>query len=110
MGLTTNNYVSKSTGIVLPVAYAVLKTVAMNENNKVRATFFIQANRENAQKYKPLDVVEVYFEWDRKKSLAEMAYEQAKKDYKVITKYKEDGEPVEVFEYGTLYGWTNNIV
>ena len=109
MGLKTKNYVSKSTGIVLPEAYAVLRTLVIEADNSARAVFAIQASRENAEKYTPLDKVEVRFTWDRKIDPAMAAYSAAK--VQVITKdeYK-DGSVETVTEHGTLYGWENDII
>ena len=111
MGLKTNNYVSKSMGIHLPVAYAVLRNLVIEANNQARAVFAIQTDRENAKKYTPVDKVEVLFEWDRKTDPAKMAYEKAKTETHEVTRW--DGEKQEeytVTEYGTLYGWENDIV
>ena len=110
MGLTTENYVSKSTGITLPVAYAVLKDLVLNGNNG-RAIFAIQATREATQNLKPIDKVEVRFTWDRKTDPAKMAYETAKTEEIIITEYDDEkDEIVRETEYGTLYGWQDDIV
>ena len=93
MGLKTTNYVSKSTGITLPTAYAVLTNLIIEANNQARAIFAVQSTRENAKNYRPIDVVQVYFTWDRKTDPAKMAYEAAKNK-----------------ELGVLYGWENDIV
>jgi hypothetical protein len=112
MGLKTTNYVSKSTGIVLPEAYAVLTNLIVETDNRARAIFAVQASRENAQSYQALDKVEVRFTWDRKTNPAEMAYEAAKAQVELETVYNENGTVKErkVKEYGTLYGWENDIV
>lgn len=102
MGLKTTNYVSKSTGIVLPTAYAVLTNLIVETDDRVRAIFAIQASRENAKTYKAIDKVEVRFTWDRKTDPAKMAYDTAKTEM-VET---ESGETA----YGVLYGWTDDIV
>jgi hypothetical protein len=109
--LKTNNYVSKSTGITLPTAYAVLGDLVINrKTNNARAVFLVQANRENAMTLKPLDEVKVEFVWDRKTDPAKMAYETAKAETREIEKYNEKGEPYTEVEYGTLYGWQDDIV
>lgn len=111
MGLKTTNYVSKSTGITLPEAYAVLGDLVVNRHtNNARAVFLIQANRENTKNFKPLDEVTVHFTWDRKTDPAKMAYETAKTETRTVEKYNEKGEPHTKTEYGTLYGWTDDIV
>jgi hypothetical protein len=109
--LKTTNYLSKSTGITLPTAYAVLGDLVINrKTNNARAVFLIQANRENAMTLKPLDEVQINFVWDRKTDPAKMAYETAKAEKRTVEKYNEKGEPYTEVEYGTLYGWDNDIV
>ena len=112
MGLKTTNYVSKSTGIALPEAYAVLKTLVVESNNGARAIFGVQASRENAENYQAIDKVEVRFMWDRKTNPAEMAYEKAKTQVETETEYNENGAVKErkIKEYGALYGWEDDIV
>ena len=112
MGLKTTNYVSKSTGLVLPEAYAVLKNLVVESNNSARAIFAVQASRENAQTYQAIDKVEVRFTWDRKTDPAKMAYEAAKVQVELETEYNPNGTVKErkVKEYGTLYGWEDDIV
>ena len=109
MGLKTTNYVSKSTGITLPTAYAKIKDLVLN-GNRGRAIFAIQASRENIDKFAPVDKVEVNFTWDRKSDIAKTAYETAKAETRTVTNYNEKGEPYTEVEYGTLYGWDNDIV
>ena len=111
MGLKTTNYVSKSTGLVLPEAYAVLTNLIVESNNSARAIFAVQASRENAQVYRALDKVDVFFMWDRKTDPATMAYEAAKVQVELETVYNENGTVKErkVKEYGTLYGWEDDI-
>ncbi len=104
MGLVQNNYYSSNTGIVLPKAYAILKDLVVRDN-QVRAVFTIQSSRENTKAFKPIDTVEINFEWDRKSDLAKMAYEKAK------TQIFEFYNGEEKFEkHGKLYGWKNDIV
>ena len=110
MGLKTTNYVSKSTGLLLPEAYAVLKNLVIESNNSTRAIFAVQTSREATQTLKPIDKVEVHFTWDRKTDPAKLAYETAKAETRTFEKYDEKGEPYTETEYGTLYGWDNDIV
>lgn len=111
MGLKTTNYVSKSTGLVLPEAYAVLKNLVIESDNRARAVFAIQASRENAQNYQALDKVEVHFKWDRKTDPAKMAYEAAKTETRTYEKYDEETHTaIPVTENGVLYGWQDDIV
>lgn len=110
MGLKTKNYVSKSTGLVLPEAYAVLRNLIIESDNRARAIFAVQASRENAEKLTPIDKVEVRFTWDRKTDPAKAAYEAAKTQVDTRETYEAEGKPVQKTEYGTLYGWENDIV
>ena len=104
MGLIKTNYVSKSTGVTLPVAYAVLKDLVLNGNN-ARAIFVVQSSRETTKTFKPIDKVEVYFTWDRKSDLAKMAYEKAKTQIVVDLI-----ENTETKTEGVLYGWEDDII
>lgn len=111
MGLKTNNYVSKSMGIQLPVAYAVLRNLVIEANSQARAVFAIQTDRENAKKYTPVDKVEVRFEWDRKTDPAKMAYEKAKTEVREVKKWDvETRKEYTVTEHGVLYGWEDDFV
>lgn len=111
MGLKFNYYTAKSTGVVLPNAYAILTNLILESDNRVRAIFSIQASREYVKNYKPLDRVEVKFDWDRKTDLSTMAYTKAKEQVLTVEEYNEQtGEVVEKTEYGTLYGWQDDIV
>ena len=112
MGLKTTNYVSKETGLLLEEAYAILTNLIVESNNRAKAIFAVQASRENAQTYRALDKVEVRFTWDRKNDPAKMAYEAAKVQVELETEYNPNGTVKErkVKEYGTLYGWEDDIV
>lgn len=111
MGLKTTNYVSKGTGQVLPVAYAVLRNLIIEKDNRVRAIFAIQSSREATKMYNPIDKVELWFNWDRKTDPAKMAYDTAKTETKNVEKTNEiTGETVEMVELGTLYGWQDDFV
>ena len=105
MGLYKREYTSKSTGITLPTAYAVLKDLVLN-GDKARAIFVIQSSRETTKTLKPIDKVEVNFEWDRKQDLAKMAYEKAKTQ---IVKDYDHERLIEIEDKGVLYGWEDDI-
>ncbi len=108
MGLIKNNYFSKSTGLTLPTAYAIIKDIVLNGNNG-RAIFVVQSSRNATQNYKPIDKVEIPFVWDRKTDIAKVAYETAK-----TQKIKEQvfdelsGQHKEIEKEGILYGWTDD--
>lgn len=111
MGLKTTNYISKSTGLLLPTAYAKLSYHEV-DGTIGRAIFAINVSREALDLYNPIDIVEISFTWDRKSNPAEMAYETAKKQVFWETEYNENGTVKErrVKEYGTLYGWQDDYV
>ena len=110
MGLKSNYYTSKSTGVLLTNAYAILTNLILESDNRVRAIFSIQASREYVKNYKPLDKVEINFEWDRKTDPAKMAYTKAKQEVIVYEEYDETtGEVVQKTKNGTLYGWQDDI-
>lgn len=111
MGLKTTNYVSKSTGITLPTAYAKIRTLVLDSDGRIRATFGIQQSREHFETYEPIDVVSVHTKnkWDRKTPLEKVAYEAVKQEtYKEKDTY--NGVEVEKTDYNALFGWENNIV
>lgn len=111
MGLKTTNYKSKSMGITLPEAYAVLTNLIVETDNSARAIFAIQSSREATKEFKAIDKVEVRFTWDRKTDPAKMAYETAKTEIKTIEKFNEEtGETVSIAENGVLFGWQNDFV
>lgn len=110
MGLKTTNYASKSMGLTLPEAYARIKDLVLN-GNKGRAIFAIHTTRDNIDKFTPVDKVEVHFTWDRKSDIAKAAYEAAKTETRTVERFnQETDEYLTVTEYGTLYGWENDIV
>lgn len=106
MGLINYNYVSKSTGISLPKAYAKLRTLVIEKDGRARAVFAVHQTRESLEEYAPLDTVEVHFTWDRKSNPAEMAYEAAK--VQLIEKQDELGNVTK--EKGLLFGWLDDRV
>lgn len=98
MGLKTTNYHIKKFDLTLPTAYAKLRTLVLNSNDTVSATFSIQQSRAHCENYEPIDIVKVDTKtvWDRNIPLE---------------KYNEKGEPyTEVVGYGPLYGWQDDIV
>lgn len=106
MGLINYNYVSKSTGISLPKAYAKLRTLVIEKDGRARAVFAVHQTRESLEEYAPLDTVEVRFTWDRKSNPAEMAYEAAK--LQLVERQDELGNTVR--EKGLLFGWLDDRV
>jgi hypothetical protein len=103
MGLKTTNYTTKKTNVLLPEAYAILRTLVVEKDSSARAVFAIQNSRESATVNEPLEKVEVNFIWDRKADLASSAYEAAKTQKREI---ETDGEIT--VEYGSLYNWEND--
>lgn len=110
MGLKTTNYTTQKTNQFMPNAYARIKDLVLNGNNG-RAIFSIQSTREDMDKFDPVEKVEVRFTWDRKKDIAEAAYEAAKSETRTVEKIDPTtGEHVSVVKHGPLYGWTDDIV
>lgn len=110
MGLKKDYYYSKNLGVQMQTAYAILKDLVLNGNN-ARAIFIIQSSRENTKSLKPIDKVEVNFEWDRKSDLAKMAYETAKTQKGKEYVFDETtGNSTEIETYGTLFGWQDDKV
>lgn len=110
MGLKTNNYQSKSLGVLLPSAYAKLTMLNVYSDDTVRAIFTIQQTREAIEKLSAVDKVEITFVWDRVTDVAKMAYEIARNEIKTISITNDDGTEAEIKVPGTLYGWQNDII
>lgn len=113
MGLKTTNFHIKKYDLTLPTAYAKLRTLVLNSNGSVSATFAIQQSREHCGKYDPIDIVKVDTTavWDRNVPLEKFAYDSAKTQVHKKDIYNESTRTTEeVTEYGVLYGWQNDIV
>jgi hypothetical protein len=117
MGLKTTNYVSKTTGLTLPTAYAKIRAFVLNADNSIRVIFGIHTSRANLddQNIKPIETVEINsrdcgFEVNRNNAWQEEAYKMARTETRTVEKYNEKGEPYTEVEYGTLYGWQDDIV
>lgn len=110
MGLKTTNYLVKKSGITLPTAYAKIRTLVLDSDGRIRATFGIQQSREYCDKYDPIEVVSVHTKnkWDRKTPLEKVAYEAVKKE--VYIEKSRDGVDETKTDYNALYGWTDDIV
>jgi hypothetical protein len=110
MGLKTTNYITK-TGVPLPTAYAKIRTLVLNSNGSVRATFGIQQSREHFDNYEPIETVsvETVNPWDRKTPLEKVAYEAVKSETYTA---KDDftGIETERTNYNALFGWQDDIV
>ena len=107
MGLITNTYVSKKTGLTIAGAYAKIGVLVKERNDSVRAVFDIHRTRTDIDTYEPVDTVEVRFKWDRKQNIAVQAYEEAKKQ--TFPYYNEETKMVEE-KQGALYGWDDDRV
>lgn len=112
MGLKTTNFHIKKFDLTLPTAYAKLRTLVLNSNDTVSATFSIQQSRAHCDNYEPIDIVKVDTKtvWDRNIPLEKFAYETAKTETRTVEVYDENGKPTTKTEYGTLYGWQDDIV
>ena len=111
MGLKTINYKSKTMGVEIPQAYAILRTLVIESDSSIHATFVIQIDRAATKIYQPIDKVQVITSWDRKSNPVEMAYEAAKTQTMSEMKYDEEtGEMYSEEKFGVLYGWEDDIV
>lgn len=109
--LKTTNYVSKSTGVMLPEACALLRNLVLNSDNSIRATFAVQSSRKNATQFNALDKFEVRFIWDRKTDPAKMAYEVAKTEVHEVERWDTANEKVVKEKIpGPLFGWQDDYV
>ena len=110
MGLKTTNYITK-TGVPLPTAYAKIRTLVLNSNGSVRATFGIQQSREHFDNYEPIETVsvETVNPWDRKTPLEKVAYEAVKEESYTE---KDDYIGAELYktDYNALFGWQDDIL
>jgi hypothetical protein len=110
MGLKTENYMTK-TGVLLPNAYAKIRTLVLNSDGTVFATFGIQQSRDLFLTYEPIETVSVHTHnvWDRKKPLEKVAYEAVKKeDYIVRDELTQTS--VQKTDYNALFGWKDDII
>ena len=112
MGLKTENYHIKKFDLVLPSAYAKLRTLVLNSNGTVSATFSVQQSRAHCEQFEPIDIVKVDTKtvWDRTIPLEKFAYETAKNEMRTVEVYDENRKSEVKTEYGTLYGWQDDIV
>lgn len=113
MGLKTTNFHIKKFDLTLPTAYAKLRTLVLNSNGSVSATFAIQQSRANCETKEPIDIVKVDTKepWSRNIPLEQFAYESARTQTFTKPVYDETRKSTEeVTEYGVLYGWQNDIV
>lgn len=110
MGLKTTNYMTK-TGVLLPTAYAKIRTLVLDSDGRVRATFGIQQSRDLFATYEPIETVSVHTKnvWDRKTPLEKVAYGAVKQEtytekdeYTLVEKEKTD--------YNVLFGWKDDIL
>lgn len=111
MGLKTTNYFVKNLGISLPNAYAKIRTLVLENDGTVRATFGIQQSRELLDSYSPIEIVSVQTKnvWDRKTPLEKVAYEAVKQEtYKSKDEYSEI--EIEKTDFNALFGWDNDIL
>ena len=100
MGLKTDNFYVKKFDLTLPTAYAKLRTLVLNSNGTVSATFSIQQSRAHCEQYEPIEIVKVNTKavWDRITPLEKFAYESAKNEKEVP-----DG-------MSSIFGWEDDFV
>ena len=116
MGLKTTNYKIEGKDLVLPNAYAIIgRVLNIFESGNGTAKIFVQASREHALNFEPLEEKTISFKWDRKSDIARCIYEAAKKKKTRMEqngKIDENGMPieVEVVVDEQFYGWYDDIV
>jgi hypothetical protein len=117
MGLITKNYVSKRTGLTLPTAYAKIRAFVLNADDSIRVIFGIHTSRANLDNLniKPIETVEINsrdcgFELNRNNAWQEEASKMARTETITREMQNEKGEIYTEVEYGTLYGWDDDIV
>lgn len=111
MGLKTTNYHIKKFDVELSQAYAKLRTLVLNSDGRVEASFSIQQSRKHCEEFDPIEVVKLYSKakWDRNTPLEKFAYEAIKSE--TYTEFDpETGSEVTKTEKGLLSGWDNDIV
>ena len=106
MGLKKNYYEVKEFGVVLPTAYAVVKSLSAYED-KIYATIVIQKDRESAFNLSPYKTIEVEIHnVDRNRNPYEAVYEY-------ITGgdvYFDQRAQMEIRIPRALNGWEDDIV
>ena len=124
MGLKTTNYEIKKLGITVPTAYAIIKNIEVH-GEVGKALFYIQTNRDNTDKMKPLQRVYWDFNVDRNENPYITAYNSAK-TYRVKIKNNpnkymvdengdrvinpESPETIEIHIPGPFVGWEDDII
>lgn len=111
MGLKTTNCYIQKFDLHLPNAYAKLRTLVLNSNGTVSATFSIQQSRHHCENYQPIDVVTVNTEngWDRIIPLERFAYEASKKE--TVKRYDPETEKyIEEVVPGPFNDWQDDYV
>ena len=118
MGLKTTNYVSKKTGHHYATAYAKIRAFVLNKDDSIRVIFGIHNSREEleTENIQPMETVEidsrkVGYKVNRNNAWQEEAYNMAKTEKRVVSKFDEETKTaVQEEVYGTLYGWEDDIV
>ena len=76
--LKTSDYKSERMGITIPMAYAKIVYVNIDNNGNATATFCIQQTRENTTTKEPLDIVQFSTMIDKNIPVFEQIYTSAK--------------------------------
>ena len=106
MGLKKNYYEVKEFGVVLPTAYAVVKSLSVYED-RIFATIAIQKDRESAFNLSPYKTIDVEIhDVDRKRNPYEVVYEYVTGEDVFFDKRLQR----EIRIPRVLHGWENDIV
>lgn len=111
MGLKTENYYIKKFDLYLPTAYAKLRTLVLNSDGTINATFSIQQSREHCVNYEAIDSVKITTKkpWDRVTPLEQVAYNAVKTETYTVKDEITDIE-TEKTDYNALFGWQDDYV
>ena len=107
MGLKTTNFYVKEMQETLPQAYAVIRSLKVDDNGQGVSVIGIHRTRELAlnPQVKPFHEEKIYFTADRNVNDRITVYNKAVAPYKTIELDEETGKYAEVEKYPLLYGW-----
>lgn len=109
MGLKRTNYEVKDLDIILPEAYAIVKTLSVTRNNGY-AEIVVQSSRENAETLKPIESVKIKFKVNPNENPFVTAYKEATKRSVMEVWDEVTGELTTVEKPAIFDGWQNDIV
>lgn len=102
MGLKTTNYIIEENGLLLPEAYAYIRSISVYDG-KGTAEFVVQSSREKAISLLSLKTVNIEFEVNRNENPFITAYNLAKS---IRVKNKGNHTYTEAMPF---YGWQDDL-